>query len=124
MPDILIDTDVVIEWLRGNEMVVDRLISIKHSGKIIFYSPVTKAEIFHGLRSGEKEKTMDFFISCNSISINDEIGEKAGMYLAQFYKSHSLALGDALIAATCYVHKISMFTLNRKHYPMQDIQFV
>lgn len=124
MADILIDTDVVIEWLRGNEFIVNRLITIKHSGMAIFYSPVTKAEIFHGLRPGEREKTIDFFLSCSSIPINDEIGEKAGLYLAKYHKSYSLALGDALIAATCYIHKISLFTLNKKHYPMKDMQFL
>lgn len=124
MPNILIDTDVVIEWLRGNEMLIGRLITIKHSGNIMFYSPVTKAEIFHGLRPGEEEKTIDFFLSCISIPIDDEIGEKAGLYLAKYNKSHSMALGDALIAATCYIHKISLFTLNKKHYPTKDIHFV
>mgnify|MGYP001569587932 CR=1 FL=1 len=124
MPAILIDTDVVIEWLRGNETIVNHLIAVKRSGKAIFYSPVTKAEIFHGLRSGEEEKTRDFFLSCSSIPINDEIGEKAGHYLAMYHKSHSLALGDVLIAATCHTHKISLFTLNKKHYPMKDIQFI
>src|SRR3990170_2795942 len=116
MADILIDTDVVIEWLRGNEAIVNHLIEIKHSGKAIFYSPVTKAEIFHGLRRSEEERTRDFFLSCSSIPINDDIGERAGLYLARYHKSHSLALGDALITATCNIHKISLFTLNKKHY--------
>ena len=39
----------------------EQLIDIKNSKKIIFYSPINKAEIYHGLRSGEESKTMDFF---------------------------------------------------------------
>ncbi|MDD2485823.1 MAG: type II toxin-antitoxin system VapC family toxin [bacterium] len=122
MQDVLIDSDVVIEWLRGNQKIVDRLLELKRSGKLIFYSPVTKAEIFHGLRPDEEKITADFFQACSPIPIDDEIGEKAGRYLAQYHKSHSLALGDALIAATCCQHKLTLFSLNRKHYPMSDIR--
>jgi len=47
---------------------------------------------------------------------------KAGDYLRQFHRSHSLELGDALIAATASIHLLRLWTRNRKHYPMKDIQ--
>lgn len=54
---------------------------------------------------------------------NEEIGKKAGTYLRKYMKSHNLQLGDALIAATAFYYKYPFYTLNKKHYPMDDIKF-
>jgi predicted nucleic acid-binding protein len=54
----------------------------------------------------------------------DNIGRRAGDYLRQFHCSHGLALGDALIAAAAAVHGCALWTRNRKHYPMEDIELV
>jgi len=32
-------------------------------------------------------------------------------------------LGDALIAATVSIHKLELWTRNRRHYPMGDVAF-
>ena len=39
-------------------------------------------------------------------------------------KSHSLSIGDALIAATCCEMGLTLVTRNIKHYPMKDIGVV
>jgi predicted nucleic acid-binding protein len=56
------------------------------------------------------------------LPINAEIGRKAGEYLRQFRRSHNVALGDALIAATAAIHEVPLWTGNRKHYPMKEIR--
>jgi predicted nucleic acid-binding protein len=38
-------------------------------------------------------------------------------------KSHSVELGDALIAACASSEGLKLWTLNKKHYPMKDIDF-
>jgi predicted nucleic acid-binding protein len=48
----------------------------------------------------------------------------AGDYLARFHSSHGMGIGDALIAATAYVHDLRLWTGKRKHYPMRDIRHV
>jgi predicted nucleic acid-binding protein len=50
-------------------------------------------------------------------------GRKAGDYLRQFSKSHSVELGDALIAATALLNRAQHWTRNRKQYPMKDVTF-
>ena len=54
----------------------------------------------------------------------DDIGRRAGGYLRQFHRSHGLDIGDALIAATAAVHGCALWTCNRKHYPMKDIELI
>jgi predicted nucleic acid-binding protein len=58
----------------------------------------------------------------NCVPIDAPIGQRAGDFLRQFAKSHHLKLGDALIAASASVN-LTLWTRNRRHYPMKGIAF-
>lgn len=122
MSGVLIDTDVVIECLRNNKNVIAELLKLYDDGSIIYYSPVTICEIYCGIREGEAEIVENFFDQLESLPVTDKIGEKAGRYQNVYRKSHSLELGDALIAATANINQLLLYTFNRKHYPMGDVQ--
>jgi predicted nucleic acid-binding protein len=124
MSDVLVDTDILIEVLRARKPAVVRLWSETASGEgALFYSPVTLTEIRHGMRANERESTERIFSSMMSVPIGVEIATRAGDYLRAFHGSHSLELGDALIAATASVHQLTLWTQNRKHFPMKDLRF-
>src|SRR3972149_11197433 len=123
MRSVLLDTDVLIEILRQNIAIAEQVKKLYRDGKLVCFSPDTKAEVYHGVLPKEEIDTSRFFAKMTCLSIDDAIGEKAGKYLKSYHKSHNLELGDALIAATANLSKASLFTLNRKHYPMKDIQF-
>ncbi len=120
---ILIDTDVLIEYLRDNEPIVSRLVEAYKKGKRLCFSPVARAEITAGLRKGEEEITRGLFGLMECLKIDDGIGRKAGEYVKAFRASHSTELADAMVAATAHQNDIPLWTLNRKHYPMKDIEF-
>ena len=122
MRDILLDSDVIIEILRGNGDVIEEVISLGKSGRAVLYTPVSKAEIYHGIREGETGKAEMLFSGCRSVPITDGIGEKAGHYLRQFHKSHGTEIADALIAAAAFISNADLFTFNHKHFPMKDIK--
>ena len=119
----LLDTDILIEVLRNNKQVAEQLKSLQRSGDAVCYSPITKAEIHHGLRDGEETRTARLFEAMECLNIDDATGEKAGEYLRTFRKSHGLELADALIAASAFQEQATFITFNRRHYPMTDIQF-
>lgn len=121
MSKYLIDTDVLIEVLRGNQKTRSYLEALHQKRSIFFYSPVSKAEIFHGIRKGERAKTKLLFQSMHCIPIVDEVGEKSGLYLKKYHQSHDLQLGDALIASSAWFSNTVLLTFNRKHYPMKEI---
>ncbi|MBI2265738.1 MAG: type II toxin-antitoxin system VapC family toxin [Armatimonadetes bacterium] len=122
MSDFLLDTDVLIEVLRGNPGVLKSLEGLFGEGHVFLYSPVTRAEIFQGMRKGEEEKTNRLFQTMRCVPVDDEIGKIAGLYLRKFRKSHGLQLGDSLLAATARSTKAGFYTLNVRHYPMADIR--
>lgn len=120
---LLVDTDVLIEHLRGRAPVAGKFEGLFTSDVSIFYSPVSKAEIYAGMQKGEEEKTANLFRLMQPLTIEDKVGEKAGRYLKQYQPSHGLELGDALQAACAFVFEVQVWTLNKKHYPMTDIEF-
>jgi hypothetical protein len=121
---ILVDSDVLIEVSRGrNEDVLEAWRSLSDSGAVILCSPVTLAELWHGARPKDQRALEDLFAALVCVPIDQEIGRAAGGYLKKYAKSHSVELGDALIAATASVHGAQLWTRNRKHYPMNDLRF-
>ncbi len=121
MPDILLDSDIVIAVLRGSQKIIDELIRLEKTGCRLLYTPIAKAEIYHGIRKGEEEKVEAFFAGCHCLPIADEAGEKAGYYLRRYHQSHGVEIADAFVAAAANINDAVLFTLNHKHYPMKDV---
>lgn len=112
---LLIDTDVLIWYLRGNEKA-KQLLEKQDS---FFISVVTYMELVQGMRN-KKELTLlrGALRNWNAriLFINEEISTKAMFYVEQHYLSHSLELADALIAATAVINGFELCTANQKHY--------
>lgn len=122
MKKILFDTDVLIELLRGNEKVHSQLQSLLTANHLLAYTPISEAEIYHGLRSNEKEKAKVTLSIFECLALSREIGRRAGEYMRAYSKSHGLELPDALVAATAKMNHFRLCTFNWKHYPMTEIE--
>jgi predicted nucleic acid-binding protein len=122
MAKVLLDSDVIIEWLRGNEPFVSQIASMLKQGAELFWTPVSIAEIYAGTRKNEEPRTANLFLLMESAGITDVQGQKAGEYLKTYSKSHGIELGDALIAACASSEGLPLWTLNKKHYPMKEVQ--
>jgi predicted nucleic acid-binding protein len=123
LPDILLDSDVIIAWLRGLEPFRSVIPGMLEEGKNLSWTVVSVAEIFAGARPKEKRDIANLFLVLELLPLTQEIGKKGGRYLAAYARSHGVELGDAMIAAAASVNKIPLWTLNKKHYPMKDIRF-
>ena len=119
MKTILIDTDIIINFLRGKENARNFLLSVAEDCTFCC-SVITIAEIYAGMREQEKEKTDDLLDSLNIIEVNRTIAEKAGRYKSKI-RSQELELDDCIIAASAFHSNALLATGNAKHYPMTDI---
>jgi tRNA(fMet)-specific endonuclease VapC len=117
---VLLDTDILINVLRGIEKAKLYVQNSAMSGTIIGCSVLTVAEIYAGMRTHEKEKTDSLLDGLEIIEVTRSIAEKAGLYKATV-KSQALELDDCIIAATAFEMKATLATGNGKHYPMDDI---
>ena len=120
---ILLDSDVIIDVLRGRPRVVSDLHAIETSGTPLYCTAIAIAEIFAGIRPGEEAVTEAFFHARGEVVIDAVTGRRAGAYLARYARSHGVEIADALVAAAASTAGLRLWTLNRKHYPMEDVAF-
>lgn len=119
---VLLDSDVVIEILRGNLKVRTVADELEATGTPTFCTAISWAEVFRGLRPGEEPGTEEFFEARGEVVLDARTGRQAGRYLARYARSHGLEVPDALIAAAAATTGLRLWTLNRRHYPMKDLR--
>lgn len=113
---ILVDTDVLVDFLRGYNKAVTFV--DKYASQIIL-SPIVVAELYAGAKGNDEISVLDDFISLFRVMpLTSEIAKLGGLYKRDFGKSHGIGLADAIIAATTTSEKANLKTLNVKHYPM------
>jgi len=122
MKCVIVDTDVLINFLRGQEKARTYLAALLAEAEISC-SAISVAEIHAGMKEHERAKTEELLDSLSVVDVTRQIAERAGTYRRDI-RSHSLELDDCLIAATAYVKKAALATGNAKHYPMSDVEKV
>ncbi len=122
---IFLDTDIAIFLLKKETKFIKSFLNLYNNGTRFFYNPIVKAEIYAGAFKSEYGTIEQFFNILECIDINDEIGEKAGLYANEFKKSYNgISLEDFIIAATVKTYGLKLWTNNIKHYPMENIEFI
>jgi predicted nucleic acid-binding protein len=121
MADFLLDSDVVIWHLRGHASVVELVLALARRGRIGL-SAITRAEVLLGMREPERELTLLFLDSCETLSVVAATADRAGEIVRGFgSQGITLSLPDALIGATALLASIPLYTCNPRHYPMPDL---
>ena len=101
--DLLVDTDVLIDHLRGRRRLpadVERL----------GVSVVSRCELFAG--ADEPERLRRFLWPMIELALDSAIAELAGITR----RRTGIATPHALIAATALAHGIPLMTRNRRHF--------
>ena len=112
---MIIDTDVLIWYLRGNEkakIIIEQSLPFS-------ISVVTYIELIQGMKNKTEFRKFQKQIknwNIEIIQIDPEISSRAMFYVQEYSLSHSMMLADALIAATAVQNSESILTANDKHY--------
>lgn len=118
----LFDTDVLIDYLRGEAAAVDY---VESCSEALLVSSITVAELFAGVREGGERAALGAFLGAfEVVPLDQAIAEKGGLFRRDYGKSHGTGLADALIAATAALRQADLVTLNRKHFPMFETVIV
>lgn len=112
---LLIDSDVLIDFLRGLDPAVKYLDKVGAAA----VSAITVAEVYSGARNPNEESAIEGFLkSVTVLPVNLDVARLGGRLRMQFLPSHNVEIADALIAATSLLHDMTLVTLSRRHYPM------
>lgn len=116
---VVVDTDILIWILRGDLNVKEKFkATVTNTGGEVYITPVQAAEIYSGMRPKEREATESFMESLPVLALDGETGKLAGEFIRNYGKSHNVTLADAFIAASVKARAFTLWTLNKKHYPM------
>ncbi|MDD5167673.1 MAG: type II toxin-antitoxin system VapC family toxin [Syntrophales bacterium] len=119
---MIIDTDVLIWYMRGNEKAYE----IIEKSPPFYISVVTYIELVQGMRNKIELNSLRKALhgwNVQILYISEEVSSKAMFYVEQHFLSHSVQLADALIGATAIAYGLPILTANDKHYKiMKGVQ--
>jgi predicted nucleic acid-binding protein len=120
---LVLDTDVVIDLLKKKPQTVNQFLVLVDAKTSLLISPIVVAEVYAGAFPREHKDVEAFFSLCQRVGLDADTGRAAGLYANQFSKAfQGISLEDYLLAATAKAHRCPLWTGNRKHYPMGDIE--
>jgi predicted nucleic acid-binding protein len=113
---LLLDTDVLVEYLRGRPEAIEYLEGLESD---LFVSVVSVAELFSSVKGDQEERSLEqFLLAFTALPVTEGVARLGGLYRRDFRPSHGTGLADALIAATTEDNDVNLVTFNRRHFPM------
>lgn len=118
LTNYLLDTDVLIWILRGNQTVVAKVKKLcRNQPQVI--SVISVAEIYKNIFPSEVMIVERLFSINRLTTLSYETAKLGGLYWRDYQKSFpGISLMDCLLAASVTLEKIKLITCNTKHYPM------
>lgn len=118
----LLDTDVIIWFLRGREETRRWVDQLKVHG-VPCCSSLSVTEIVLGMRPNEEAGTRTFLEALDVFPPGREVSWLAGGLIRDHARQGvTLDFVDATIAATCLTHGLVLATYNSKHCPMPELE--
>lgn len=126
MADYLLDSDVLIWVLRGRPETVRLLERLREeSADTLACSALNLMEIWAGARPSEEKRTSLLLDALRAVPVDAAVARRAAGLLAKrrMHRDPHQWI-DAVIAATCLEHGLTLVTYNRKDFPYPEIKIL
>jgi len=120
----LLDSGLLIRHLRGRPEAVRLLRNLGKQERLAIAS-VSRLEIHAGMQEQERYATQKLLARFVTYDMDADVAERAGDYIRE-YRSQgvTLAISDAIIAATAIQHGLTLVTFNPKDFPMPGLSLL
>jgi predicted nucleic acid-binding protein len=117
-----VDSDVLICQLCGDEKATEFLQELAADPDYeLWIGALQRAEVAFFVREGDEDPTSLLLSQFKTATIDQRIVDSAAKLYRDWRPSHKLDMHDALLAATVMETGGTVFTLNKKRFPMPDI---
>lgn len=103
MADVLVDTDVLVDHLRGHT-------ALQPGRHRVHVSVITRAELLAGTSASDLITTL--LSPFRELAVDRAVAERAG----RIRRETGLRLPDALIAATALTHRLGLVSRNERDF--------
>jgi predicted nucleic acid-binding protein len=115
----LVDTSVLIDYLRGVEPARDLLRSAFEREEVVAASVLSRIELSIGMRPAERRATDALVGALRWLAVDSSVTEEADALARRYGRSHSgIDAVDYCVAASARLHGMELWTLNVRHFPM------
>ncbi len=116
-----IDTNIIIEYLKGNQKIIDKLNSFDE----VFINEIIIMELYQGAKNRRELNYIKKSISkFRVLKTSNEIIKLAKDILEEYTLSHNTKIMDAIIASTVLIYDLKLYTLNVKDFRYLEINLV
>lgn len=112
----LLDTDVIIEYLRGRDEAIRYVESLEGD---LYISAITVAELYSGVKGIDEEAALERFLDAfEVIPVDRALARLGGLCRQRYRPAHGTGLADAIVAASADSVGAVVVTFNKRHFPM------
>jgi predicted nucleic acid-binding protein len=116
MPELIVDTDVLIDFSRGMSATAEYLDQAATTMTLAI-SAITQMELIVGCLDKRALRTIEQFLTrFQVLPLTPEITQKGVELLREYKLSHNLLIPDGLIAATALTLGIPLLTKNQRDF--------
>ncbi|MFC0517237.1 type II toxin-antitoxin system VapC family toxin [Mucilaginibacter angelicae] len=115
--EILVDTNILLYLLDGNDTIAEIL-----NGKNIFISFITELELlgFKDLTEKEEKEILNLLDDCSIIPMNNHLKDKC----IEIKRKYNLKLPDAIIAATAISFNLPFITSDKQFKTVNNLKLI
>ncbi len=119
MDQYLLDSDILIDVLRGHSPAVSFLKELE--GQDLLISSLTKAELVVGAKNKTDLTCIENFAEqFGELHPNAIVSKKMLQILKKHYLKHGIGIIDSFIAATAIEYELMLYSKNAKHFAILE----
>jgi predicted nucleic acid-binding protein len=116
---VVVDTSILIDHSR-EKIVID-----ESEFKNFYINPIIQLEFLVGALNKKELKKLNKILSkCELLNIDQDIMNLSVQLINQYGLSHGMGVYDSIIASTCLIYDLPLWTHNKKDFRFLDIELL